>query len=439
MSWGAGGKSTRQLIDEGYIAAMMTAAVTPTLIFFQEGANSASQGRTEAQYEADIREAIALMWVNGNVPAMLSAPQNFAPHHLNPGTAATIARYNNILERVCRDLGLLFVDSRPDVEDPYVPGAYYRGGSFEGPLLGLHFDGSWSARVGWNVAKIINRCCTAALIDDATTLTDLNWATTSLPNMGSFHSGTIGTVLDSSGGSVKRARFRVKQTSKAFGSGNTGFVFTPVTGIAPNSFEVVLRRDQNFTNSSEPGQPVIAVTPIIVNGGFKTLIQIKGETSGFTFTTTCAAIIAAFNAHPIASSFATASSSGTPGSNVPTGIGTTHPTFRIQTTKPADAETMDDTTLVRAVAKIYLPRGASMPNIDLRGYGSYGVSGTATSMASTSSPNPRNSISAPLEPFQIATPWVPAGEYRKFQHYINVGGTEGDYFVWDAIIQSKAP
>jgi hypothetical protein len=257
--------------------------------------------------------------------------------------------------------------------------------------------------------------------------------------MGSFHSGTIGTVLDAAGGSVKRARLRVKQTSKGFGSGDTGFVFTLATGVKLSDFEVTLFRDQNFTNNSEPGQPVIAITPISVDGATKTLIQIKGETSGFTFTNTCATIIAAFNAHPIASSFATASSSGTPGTNVPSGVDTTHGLFRLVTAKPANAETMADTTLVRAVAKVFCPRGSLMPDIELRGYAAYGVTATVTNMADTTGVTAHETITAPIEPMQIATPWVPAGEYRKFLVYTNIGGTDGEYFIWDVVIQTKAP
>jgi hypothetical protein len=440
MTWGTGGKSTRQLIDQGFIATMVSAAVTPTKIFYQEAANSASQGRTAVQYEADVREAIGLMAVNGNVPVILSAPSSYVPDHLADSSASIIAEYNSVLERVCRDLGLLFIDSRPDVEDPYYPGASYRGFSGEGALLGLHPQAAWHTRVGWNVAKIIKKFGTTPLIDAATILTGDNWATTpGLPLMGSFHSGAISTVQDSLGGSVRRARVRIKQTSKGFGTGDTGFIFTPATGVSLNSFEVVLRRDANFTNLSEPGQPIIAITPIIVDGGMKTLIQIKGETAGNTFTTTCAQIIAAFNAHPIASSFATASSSGTPGSNIPTGFSSTYPFFRLTTNKPTVSETMSDTTLVRAVAKIQSPRGALLPNIELRGYAAYGVTATVTNLASTSSAAVITSISGPLVPIQIATPWVAASEFRRFQVFVNVGGTDGDYFIWDAQIQTKAP
>jgi hypothetical protein len=440
MTFGAGGKSTRALIDEGFVATLVAATPQPSHCFFLEGANSASAGYTAAQYESHVRELCGLLMADNITPIILSAPSIVADTHLSSTTYRVMAEYSAALIRICQDLGLRYIDNSREIERPDLPGAAYRGFSFEGPSLGLHPDAAWNVRVGLNVADVIFQYGTSALITAATTVTSDNWTTVSTsPGIaGVTHS--IDTVLNSTGGATKRLRMRLKQTSKTIGSGDTGFTFTPATGVSLDSFEVVLRRDQNFTNSSAPGQPSIAVVPANTDACPKAIIIVKGETSGFTFTTTCATIIAALNAHPIASALFTTASTGTPGSNVPPTSATTFGTARLMTVEPASAETMADTDLVRGVVTLYSPIGALMPYLQLRARDSYGTAGGgAVTRASTPQIVTQSAIGGPLVPVTLYTPWVAASTFRKYSVYIYMGGTNGDYFAWDAIVQRRTP
>jgi lysophospholipase L1-like esterase len=440
MTFGAGGKSTRALIDEGFVATLVAATPQPTHCFFMEGANSASAGRTAAQYESDVRELVGLLLADNITPIILSAPSIVADTHLSSTTYRVMAEYSAALVRICQDLGLRYIDNSREIERPDLPGAAYRGFSFEGPSLGLHPDIAWNVRVGLNVADVIFQYGTSALITAATTLQSDNWTTvpTSPGVIGVTHS--IGTVLDAQGGATKRLRIRLKQTSKAIGSGDTGFSFTPATGVSLDAFEVVLRRDQSFTNSSVPGQPSIAVVPANTDACPKTIIIVKTETTGFTATNTCSTIISALNAHPIASALFTTASTGTPGSNVPTAAGTTFGTARLNTVVPGVSETMADTDEVRGVVTMYAPIGALVPYLQLRGYDSYGTAGGGgTTRASTPQVVTQSAIGGPLVPVTLYTPWVVASTFRRYFIYLYMGGTNGDYFAWDAIVQRRTP
>jgi lysophospholipase L1-like esterase len=462
------GGSNENFSASGYRAAnwlatsvpeLVALATKPSHVITMIGKNDVRNDVPIQNFLADLTTGAAALVASGMTPIFTTVP----PDHPYCGDArqtsaglyaAITARYNEALYDWCAEHRYRLIDLR-ELEKPDEPGAIHRGSFDEGDLLGLHAREGWNWRAGEIVARTLREYGTADSHFDVAGVTVLNphpnWTATPTVSNPTYQTiSNLGTETRLDGLAGNLLRFDVTHTAtttKEIGSGNTGFVFTPV---APNKvwdFDVRLVFAQSFTpgSTSPDTTPVIAVVPIV--GTNRKLVLVKPKTNGsFVSLTTCQEIIDTLNAHPEVSALFTTASSGTPGSNVPPlATPSTFPAASFNTAVSATVEDIDDTDLVRGVAEIWLPRGSYNVGCFLRGRPLYGNSGSGfpsgsiSVLASHSVSSGIQPLPAPYGRIIYRTPWVVAGDYRAFYLGLSFGGAEGRVFVGRTQIQARTP
>jgi lysophospholipase L1-like esterase len=447
LAFAAGGHRVSDL-NATHLPAILALDEKPSHVICQFGTNDTSRTTSPLisvlDYIEGYRTAINTARAAGVEIIIITAPQA-QPYNsladLNTATrAGQIAATNDALYELCDEMRVRLIDCR-FLDNPTAPGETYRGVLLEGDLLGIHPLNSWHAAVGQEVAKVLRKYGVGPDIFAHTAVNaEPNFETT-IPSFTAGRNltctGSLVNRPDAAGGKLLRVAVENNNT-KQIGTGDTGILFTPVTGRAVADFEVSVATENGFAPAG--GVPAVAVTPIL--GTSRRLIVIKPARPVTTFTSTVQQVIDALNAHPDVAALVTASGTGTPGSEVfPTASSEmTIPLSNFTTPDPgsptAAENLMADTDLVRGIMEIWLPAGATAPSLRLSGRATYGagVFGTIATYQNTTT----LSHACPRAGKMIfATPWVTVGTYRRLQVQCYFGGAEGHYDFGRVRVQRK--
>lgn len=439
LNFGVGGHTTASWLN-AQVPAIIALGQKPSHVLSMIGTNDVQNNISPTVAITNVRSGITALRATGIEPIFVTiAPMiNFNPINRSVGFSQAEI-YNNALINLCAELKVRIEDTRKVGEIPTVPGACYPGvlSDSESPWLGLHPQGHWHLGVGKQVGAMLKQYSTAPSIWDFDIVNaEPGWETTT-PSVfpGSYQTSTPSKAAraDGAGGNILQVLLS-KSTVKQIGSGNSGYSFTTIAPNTEADYEVHVFNPPVFTAASNPvpGTPYVTVQPIM--GTSRRLILVKLEaTTSYITTSTAQQVINAINAHPVASTICTAASTGTPGTTI-AGAGSTYASSALSSITPSVAEVnVAAGDYIRAVAEIWIPRGASTVGIYL------------------------NAIVAPTVPAQsrvvggifpiplpegrvvLHTPWVLATTSRRLYVNINFGQADGVYRFGRFEVQRKDP